>query len=64
MPRDASTQRRYSGINVLMLWGAVIERGFSGQSRLTFRQALGLGGQVRKSERGTTVAYANRFTPD
>jgi antirestriction protein ArdC len=38
--------------------------GFSGQSWLTFRQALGLGGQLRKGERGTTVVYANRFTPD
>jgi antirestriction protein ArdC len=37
--------------------------GFSGQSWLTFRQALGLGGQLRKGERGTTVVYANRFTP-
>ena len=40
MPRNATTQRRYSGINVLILWGAVIERGFTGQSWLTFRQAL------------------------
>jgi antirestriction protein ArdC len=30
MPRNASTQRSYSGINVLILWGAVIEHGFSG----------------------------------
>ena len=30
MPRNASTHRRYSGINVLILWGACIERGFSG----------------------------------
>jgi antirestriction protein ArdC len=64
MPRNASTQRGYSGINVLILWGAVIEGGFSGQSWLTFRQALGLGGHVRKGERGTTVVYADRFTPD
>ena len=48
MPQNASTRRRYSGINVLILWGAVIERGFSGQSWLTFRQALGLGGQRPK----------------
>src|SRR3546814_10982673 len=60
----SSTERRYSGINVLILWGAVIERGFTGQSWLTFRQALGLGGNVRKGERGTTVVYADRFTPD
>jgi hypothetical protein len=64
MPRNAATQRRYSGINVLILWGAVIERGFSGQSWLTFRQALGLGGHVRKGEQGTTVVYADRFTPE
>ena len=57
-------QRRYSGINVLILWGAVIEHGFPGQSWLTFRQALGLGGNVRKGERGTTVVYADRFIPD
>ena len=64
MPRNALTLRGYSGINVLILWGSVIEHGFSGQSWLTFRQALGLGGHVRKGERGTTVVYADRFTPD
>ena len=63
MPRNAATQRGYSGINALIRWGAVIEHGFSGQSWLTFRQALGLGGHVRKGERGTTVVYADRFTP-
>lgn len=64
MPRNASTSRQYSGINVLILWGAVIEHGFPGQSWLTFRQALALGGNVRKGERGTTVVYADRFVPD
>lgn len=28
MPRNASTGRRYSGINVLILWGAVIQQGY------------------------------------
>jgi antirestriction protein ArdC len=42
----------------------VIEHGFPGQSWLTFRQALALGGNVRKGERGTTVVYADRFVPD
>lgn len=40
LPRNATTGRRYSGINVLILWGAVVQHGFSGQSWLTFRQAL------------------------
>jgi len=64
LPKNASTDRAYSGINVLLLWGAVIERGFSGQSWLTFRQALSLGGNVRKGERGTPVVYADRFVPE
>ena len=64
MPRNAATGRHYSGINVLILWGAVIEHGFTAQSWLTFRQALALGGNVRKGERGTTVVYADRFVPD
>lgn len=63
MPKNASTGRAYSGINVLILWGAVVERGFGGQSWLTFRQALSLGGHVRKGERGVTVVYADRFVP-
>ena len=64
MPKNASTNRIYSGINVLILWGAVIEQGYAGQSWLTFRQALALGGNVRKGERGVTVVYADRFVPD
>ena len=64
MPRNAATGRHYSGINVLILWGAVIQHGFPGQSWLTFRQALSLGGHVRRGERGTTVVYADRFTPE
>jgi Antirestriction protein len=64
MPANAATGRAYSGINVLILWGAVIEHGFPVQSWLTFRQALSLGGHVRKGERGTTVVYADRFIPD
>jgi antirestriction protein ArdC len=32
---------------VLILWGAVIERGFPAQGWLTFRHALRLGGNVR-----------------
>jgi antirestriction protein ArdC len=64
MPKNAASGRRYSGINVLILWDTVIENGFAGQSWLTFRQALSLGGNVLKGEHGTTVVYADRFTPD
>ncbi|MHC2759279.1 antirestriction protein ArdC [Bradyrhizobium liaoningense] len=61
MPKNASTNRQYSGVNILILWGAVIERGFAGQSWLTFRQALSLGGHVRKGELGTTGCLRGSF---
>jgi antirestriction protein ArdC len=64
IPKNAATGRNYSGINVLILWGAVVQHGYAVQSWLTYRQALGLGGNVRKGERGTTVVYADRFVPD
>jgi antirestriction protein ArdC len=63
LPRNAVTGRNYSGVNVLILWGAVIEHGHSSQSWLTFRQAREAGGNVRKGEHGVTVVYADRFTP-
>lgn len=61
MPRNAATGRAYSGINVIILWQAVVQRGFAAQQWLTFRQALALGGHIRKGETGTTVVYADRF---
>jgi len=62
-PRNAATQRLYTGINILILWMACTERGFTGQNWLTFRQALKIGAHVRKGEKGTTVVYADRFVP-
>lgn len=63
LPKNTATGRTYSGINILILWGAVVERGYSGQNWLTFRQALSLGGNVRKGEHGTTIVHADRFIP-
>lgn len=64
LPRNALTGRRYSGVNVLLLWGAAIKGGHASQHWLTFKQALEAGGSVRKGEKGTTVVYADRFIPE
>lgn len=64
LPHNAVSGRVYSGINILLLWGAAQEHGFAAQGWLTFRQALEAGGSVRKGERGTTVFYADRFVPE
>ena len=52
----------YKGINVVMLWSASVVKGYSCPLWLTFKQALELGGNVRKGEHGELVVYANRIT--
>ena len=63
LPRNAHTAKTYSGVNILLLWGAAIETGRTTQTWLTYRQALELGGHVRKGERGAMVVYADSFIP-
>lgn len=63
LPRNAHTDKAYSGINILLLWDAVIRGGYASQHWLTFKQALELGGCVRKGEKGWTVCYADSFIP-
>jgi antirestriction protein ArdC len=63
MPKNAGTARRYSGINILILWAEVVHRGYASQRWLTYRQAEAAGGNVRRGEKGTVICYADRFTP-
>lgn len=63
MPVNAVSGHAYSGINILILWSAAINAGYPVPRWLTFRQALGLGGHVRKGEKGTRIVYAKRFVP-
>lgn len=51
----------YSGVNILLLWSEAAARGFTASTWMTFRQALALGGHVRKGERGAMVVYANQI---
>jgi antirestriction protein ArdC len=63
LPKNAATGAHYSGINILLLWGASIDNGFAEQVWLTFKQAKALGGSVMKGERGSMVVYADKFIP-
>jgi antirestriction protein ArdC len=56
-----STGVPYRGINVLALWVAAMTKGYASPHWLTFKQALALGGCVRKGEKGSTVVYANKI---
>jgi antirestriction protein ArdC len=59
IPHNAATGNAYSGCNVILLWMAQGE--FTSPRWLTFKQALDLGGHVRKGEksRATIVKVLN-----
>jgi antirestriction protein ArdC len=60
MPRNALTNRAYSGANVILLWSRAQESAFTDPRWLTFKQALELGGNVRKGEKGECVIYVSK----
>lgn len=64
LPCNAVSGRSYSGVNVLILWGAVIAKSFPTQNWLTYKQTVEAGGCVRRGEQGTTIFYANQWVPD
>jgi len=52
----------YKGINILLLWGEALAKGYASPIWMTFRQALTLDAHVRKGEHGSTVVFADRIT--
>ena len=52
-PRNFVTGKPYRGVNVFLLWGTH----FSSPLWLTFKQALELGGNVRKGEKGSQIVF-------
>jgi antirestriction protein ArdC len=59
-PCNAVTNRPYSGTNGFLLWIAQAA-GYPTPRYLTFNQALELGGNVRKGERGTKVYFVKQL---
>ena len=52
-PRNFVTGKPYRGVNVFLLWGT----SFCSPFWLTFKQALELGGIVRKGEKGAQIVF-------
>lgn len=56
-PANLSSGHRYRGVNVLLLNMVQMAQCYPLNRWLTFQQARGLGGHVRKGERGTEVVF-------
>jgi antirestriction protein ArdC len=52
----------YRGINIVLLWVAAMRQRFSCPLWMTYKQAVELGGQVRRGEKGSLVVYADKIT--
>jgi antirestriction protein ArdC len=51
----------YRGVNVLLLWGEAMDKGYTSPLWMTYKQAEALNAHVRKGEHGALVVYADRF---
>jgi antirestriction protein ArdC len=51
----------YRGVNVLALWMQAMAKGYAAPVWMTFKQALTLGANVRKGEKGSLVVYADKI---
>ncbi len=56
-PMNAHTQRRYRGVNVLMLWAQASKFGYTAPLWATYQQWHELGAHVRKGEKSTPVVF-------
>jgi antirestriction protein ArdC len=61
VPKNLSTGASYRGVNTLILWIAAFSKGYTSGYWLTFKQAKALGGQIKKGEKATSIAYYSTF---
>lgn len=52
----------YRGVNVLLLWGEMVDKGYENPLWMTYKQAESMGAHVRKGEQGSLVVYADTFS--
>lgn len=64
VPRNAVSRRAYRGINTLVLSMCAFAKRYPSNQWVTFKQALSLGGTVRKGERSTTIVYFDTYNAE
>jgi len=60
-PRNALTNRPYTGINVLALWVIAQEKSYPSLYFASYRQWQQLGAQVRRGERGSAILFYKKL---
>ena len=57
LPRNGKTGLTYNGVNILILWNRAVQKSYSSNVWLTYKQAAELGGQVRQGEKSVMGVY-------
>jgi antirestriction protein ArdC len=57
MPRNFTTQKACSGVNVLLLWNEAQKRGYASNEWLTFKQADAAGAKVNRGAKGVMCVF-------
>jgi len=57
LPRNGTTGLTYSGVNILILWNCAVQKSYSSNVWLTYKQAAELGGHVRAGEKSVMCVY-------
>lgn len=55
LPKNAVSNRFYSGVNIILLWLSAAENGYQQSKWITAKAAADLGGHIRKGEKATRV---------
>jgi antirestriction protein ArdC len=63
LPRNASSGRAYSGINIWATLYAGLANGYTSANWVTFKQALDLGLVVRKGQTATPILFMSKVMP-
>lgn len=63
-PKNLVSAKRYRGINPFLLGITAWGKGYESAFWMTYRQAKGRGGHVRKGEKATTIVFWKQWTVD
>ncbi len=61
VPANATTQKRYRGVNILNLWAIAVNKSYNSALWATYSQWDSIGAQVRKGEKASFVVFWKFF---
>lgn len=61
LPKNFSTNKKYQGVNIVLLWSASLKHGYTSTEWATFKQWSEKKESIRKGEKGSMIVYYDTF---